>query len=120
MDLRIIDRIKNKHFLSLAGNGIMSVLGMLNMMILYRALSVSDIGMWVFFLSILLLVDTFRSGFLTTAFIKFYAGASEERSKEVLGSAWYLAIIVTGILVLLNVPAYFFFFILKISLLLFS
>lgn len=113
MDIRILDRLKNKHFLSLAGNGIMSVLGMLNMMILYRALSVSDIGMWVFFLSILLLVDTFRSGFLTTAFIKFYAGAGQERSKEVLGSAWYLAIVITGILVILNLPAYLFLFYIK-------
>ena len=63
----------------------MSVLGMLNMIILYRALSVENIGMWVFFLSILLLVDTFRSGFLTTAFIKFYPGATVERRAEVVG-----------------------------------
>lgn len=113
MNLQLLDRLKNKHFLSLAGNGVMSVLGMLNMMILYRALSVANIGMWVFFLSILLLVDTFRSGFLTTAFIKFYAGAGEERSKEVLGSAWYLGIIITGILLLLNLPAYLVLFYIK-------
>lgn len=92
----------------MAGNGIMSVLGMLNMIILYRALPVAGIGMWVFFLSILLLVDTFRSGFLTTAFIKFYAGANAARKREVVGSAWFIGGVITGVLVLINVPAYFF------------
>jgi O-antigen/teichoic acid export membrane protein len=106
MNINLLQKLKNKHFLSLAGNGIMSVLGMLNMIILYRALSVANIGMWVFFLSILLLVDTFRSGFLTTAFIKFYAGAPEARRAEVIGSAWFVAGCITGILLLLNVLAY--------------
>ena len=104
----ILEKIKNKHFLSLAGNGIMSVLGMITMAVLYRALPVSEIGVWVFFQSIVLLVDTFRSGFLTTAFIKFYAGATPERAAEVVGSAWYIASSITAILLLINLPAMFF------------
>jgi O-antigen/teichoic acid export membrane protein len=107
MAFEILQKLKNKHFLSLAGNGVMSVLGMLNMIILYRALPVASIGMWVFFLSILLLVDTFRSGFLTTAFIKFYAGSGEERKREVTGSAWFVGGAITLILAALNIPAYF-------------
>ena len=108
MGFELLQKVQNKHFLSLAGNGIMSVLGMLNMIILYRTLSVASIGMWVFFLSVLLLVDTFRSGFITTAFIKFYAGATPERKAEVVGSTWFIAGAITAILVVLNVPAYFF------------
>ncbi|MCF2488804.1 lipopolysaccharide biosynthesis protein [Dyadobacter sp. CY347] len=108
MAFQLLQKVKNKHFLSLAGNGIMSVLGMLNMIILYRALPVASIGMWVFFLSILLLVDTFRSGFLTTAFIKFYAGASPERKAEVVGSAWFIGGAITAILALINIPAFLF------------
>ena len=80
----------------------MSVLGMLTMILLYRALSVTDIGLWVFFLSTLLFVDTFRSGFITTAFIKFYAGSDNQRSTEVVGSAWVIAIGITATLVLLD------------------
>jgi O-antigen/teichoic acid export membrane protein len=106
MAFQISQKLRNKHFLSLAGNGIMSVLGMLNMIILYRALPVSSIGMWVFFLSILLLVDTFRSGFLTTAFIKFYAGATPARKAEVVGAAWFIGGTITGILLLINIPAF--------------
>lgn len=108
MALQLLQKFRNKHFLSLAGNGIMSVLGMLNMIILYRALPVASIGMWVFFLSILLLVDTFRSGFLTTAFIKFYAGATSTRKAEVVGSAWFIGGAITLILVILNIPAFLF------------
>jgi O-antigen/teichoic acid export membrane protein len=107
MAYKLLQKLKNKHFLSLAGNGVMSVLGMLNMIILYRALPVANIGMWVFFLSILLLVDTFRSGFLTTAFIKFYAGSSDSRKLEITGSAWFVGGAITLILCGLNIPAYF-------------
>ncbi|QEC66635.1 oligosaccharide flippase family protein [Panacibacter ginsenosidivorans] len=104
----IREKLQNKHFLSLAGNGIMSILGMITIALLYRVLSLSDIGVWVFFQSTVLLVDTFRSGFLTTAFIKFYAGSSKKRSAEVAGSTWYIALCITGILVAINLPAYFF------------
>ncbi|MCC8423764.1 lipopolysaccharide biosynthesis protein [Mucilaginibacter sp. UR6-11] len=105
---RVYNLIKNKYFLSLAGNVIMSGLGLITMTLIYRALSPSDAGTWVFFQSILLLIDTFRSGFLTTAFIKFYAGADKERTAEVAGSAWYLGIGVTFMLVLVSVSSLFF------------
>ena len=73
---KVYNLIKNKYFLSLAGNVIMSGLGLVTMTLIYRALSKSEAGTWVFFQSVLLLVDTVRSGFLTTAFIKFYSGAT--------------------------------------------
>ncbi|MDT3404205.1 oligosaccharide flippase family protein [Mucilaginibacter terrae] len=107
MWLKVITLIKNKHFLSLAGNVIMSGLALVTMVLIYHALSVTDAGIWVFFQSILILVETFRSGFLTTAFIKFYAGATPGRKVEVAGSAWWIALLITGILLLANIPAYF-------------
>ena len=95
-----LSKLRNKHFLSLAGNGVMSIFGLVTMAVLYRSLPVSEIGVWVFFQSTVLLVDTFRSGFLTTAFIKFCAGANPERAAEVTGS-------ITGCFILLNIPAFF-------------
>jgi O-antigen/teichoic acid export membrane protein len=106
MWLKVIALFKNKHFLSLAGNVIMSGLSLVTMIIIYHALSLSDAGIWVFFQSVLILVDTFRSGFITTAFIKFYAGANPQRMAEVAGSAWWISLIITGALLLLNIPSY--------------
>lgn len=107
MPAPLISKLKNKHFLSLAGNGIMSVFGLVLMALLYRSLPVSDLGVWIFFQSTVLLIDTFRSGFLTTAFIKFYAGTEKTRAQEVMGSAWLIGIAITGIFILLNIPALF-------------
>ncbi|MCC8407403.1 oligosaccharide flippase family protein [Mucilaginibacter sp. UR6-1] len=105
---KLLALIKNKHFLSLAGNIIMSGLGMLTTAIIYRSLTLAEVGIWVIFQTTILFVDTFRSGFLTTAFIKFYAGATPERAAEVVGSTWYIALGITGTLILLNLPVLFF------------
>ncbi len=86
----------------------MSIFGLVIAAVLYRALPVAELGIWVFFQSTLLLIETFRSGFITTAFIKFYAGASTQRANEILGATWYIALSITGIFILINIPAYFF------------
>jgi O-antigen/teichoic acid export membrane protein len=105
---KIIELIRNKHVLSLAGNIIMSGLGMLTTAIIYRSLTLEEVGIWVIFQTTILFVDTFRSGFLTTAFIKFYAGSSKERAAEVVGSTWFIALGITGAFILLNLPVLFF------------
>lgn len=98
----LIQKLNNKHFLSLAGNGSMSVVAMITVGLLYRSLSIEEIGYWVFFQAVAVLLDTFRTGFLQIALVKFYTGTDPVRSKEVLGSVWYLAIIITVALGLLN------------------
>ena len=110
---KVLNIIRNKHFLSLAGNIIMSGLGLVTMMLIYRSLSLTQAGTWVFFLSNLLFVDTFRSGFLTTAFIKFFAGSSQERSAEVAGSAWFVGAIISGILAIVSICSYPFLHLIK-------
>lgn len=104
----LLSYTKNKHFLSLAGNGVMAVFGLVIAAVLYRALPLHELGIWVFFQSTLLLIETFRSGFLTTAFIKFYAGATPQRANQILGATWYIGLVITGIFIALNIPAYFF------------
>lgn len=103
---KILSPLHNIHFQSLAGNGVMAVFGMLIIAILYRALSVQDIGIYVFFMTVLGLIDTLRSGFITTAFIKFYSGTTGAVAREIAGSAWCLALIITGALIVLNVIFY--------------
>ncbi len=96
-------RLNNKHFLSFAGNGSMAVLSILTYALLYRLLPENDMGNWIFFQTAFALLDAIRTGFLQTAFIKFYSGAPPERQSAVAGSTWYIAIVITLILALPNI-----------------
>src|ERR1700730_6554359 len=103
---RFIAKLNNKHFFSLAGNVTMSAFTILSMSMLYGFLpDKAAVGNWVFFQTIFGLVDMFRTGFLTTATIKFYSGASKERAMEVVGSTWVLGSLITLGLLVLNMPA---------------
>jgi O-antigen/teichoic acid export membrane protein len=105
--MNLKSKLRNRHFLSFSGNMVVSVLSLVTVMILTRALSLEIFGVWVFFQSILILVDTFRSGFITNGFIKFYSGVSAEKATDVEGSAWFIALCITGIMTVLNVLALF-------------
>lgn len=48
---------KNRHFLSLAGNGIMAVFGLLSNALLFRLLSEREMGSWLIYQSIFVLID---------------------------------------------------------------
>jgi O-antigen/teichoic acid export membrane protein len=98
----IWQKINNKHFLSLAGNGMMAVMATVTVGLLFRFLSSEQMGYWVLFQTFSVLVDTFRTGFLQVALIKFYTGTDQERAKTVLGSVWYLAIVITLVFCLIN------------------
>lgn len=97
---------KNRHFLSLAGNGIMAVFGLLSNALLFRLLSEREMGSWLIYQSIFVLIDSFRTGFLQTALIKFYSGADEIRRTEIAGATWYISTIITLIFVGINMLAF--------------
>ncbi|GAB3636468.1 hypothetical protein GCM10027422_20580 [Hymenobacter arcticus] len=97
--------LQNRHVQSLTGNGVMAVFSVLTYSILFRFLAEADMGNWIFFQFSFLLLDTFRTGLLQTALIKFYAGADAARQRCVAGSAWFLGLAVTGIFVVLNLLA---------------
>lgn len=90
-----LSKFKNKHFLALVGNLVISGFSVLTIALLYRVLPKNDMGIWFFFLTVSGLADAIRNGFLTTATVKFYAGTTNEKGIEVLGSVWYLAIALT-------------------------
>jgi O-antigen/teichoic acid export membrane protein len=95
--------LQNNHLMSLSGNVVVSVLSLVSASLLFRAMELHETGMWFFFMSTLSFVETFRSGFIYTAFIKNYSGAEKGRAAEVLGSTWVIALAITGALILLNV-----------------
>jgi len=104
---RMFSVVKNMHFQSLMANGLMSLFGVITLSILYRSLSIVDIGVYIFFLSIIGLIDNLRAGFLTITIVKFFSGTSTEKGKEVAGSAWLLSIVIAGMFLIINIPTYF-------------
>lgn len=97
--------LRNRHFLSLTGNGIMAVFGLFANMMLFRMLTKAEMGNWVIYQLVFVFIDSFRSGFLQTALIKFYSGADATRRKEIAGATWYIASCITLIFLMLNLIA---------------
>lgn len=98
-----LSKFRNKHFLALVGNLIISGFSVITISLLYRILTKSDAGTWFFFLTVVGLADAIRNGFLTTATVKFYAGTDKQRGAAVLGSVWFLAIGLTAIVAIINI-----------------
>ncbi len=103
----ILSYIRNKHFLSFFTNGITAVLSLISIGLIFRFLTPEEAGIWIFFQTAFVLIDTFRTGFLQTAFIKFYGGTQPQRASEVAGSTWYLALLITAAVFVANVIAWF-------------
>ncbi len=103
-------KLINKHTLSLASNAIMPVLGMAILSLMARNLPEADFGDYIFFLVVFTLADTFRTGFLQTSLIKYYAGTDAERSANVAGSAWFVGLSIIFTFAIGNVIVYFFYF----------
>ncbi|MGV3638948.1 MAG: lipopolysaccharide biosynthesis protein, partial [Adhaeribacter sp.] len=94
--------LKNTHLMSLTGNVAVSGMSLISASLLFRSMELHETGIWFFFVSTLSFVETFRSGFVATAFIKNYSGAEKNRAAEVLGSTWVIALGITAILIVLN------------------
>lgn len=106
--MNFIKKLINKHTLSLASNAIMPIVGMVSVSLLARNLTEKDFGRWIFFLITFTLANFFRSGFLQTSLVKFYAGATKEKARNVVGSTWFIGIILTSILGGLSLIAFSF------------
>jgi O-antigen/teichoic acid export membrane protein len=87
----------------------MSLFGIITISLLYRALTPTDAGIYIFLFTLINLIDTIKSGFMTTAFIKFYSGSDEKRAAEIIGSTWILTILIIAFLVFANLICYIFY-----------
>ena len=102
MGFKILTVIQNKHFHSLLGNIISAFLNVLSFSILVRLLPLSAFGEWVLFIGTYTILDQIRTALLQSGVIKFYAGTTPETARKEAGSAWYLAWILTAVIVVLN------------------
>ena len=103
-----LSKLNNKHFLVLMQNGFTQVIGFGTSFLLFHYLSMEAVGMWYFVQSIVALCESARYGFLATATVTFYAGATPERAATVLGSVWFLALALSLLVLGLNAGALLF------------
>lgn len=102
---KITSYLNNKHFLSLSGNLIIQIVNTIYFALLFRYMKVEALGAFVFFNSILGLLDALRSGFINTAFVRAYSGAVPSRAAEVMGSTWVNSLLLTLAVAFINLVA---------------
>lgn len=94
--------------MSLVSNAAMPLIGMLVLSLMAHNLHKVDFGNYIFFLIVFTLADTFRSGFMQTSVVKFYAGADKKRAINIAGSAWSVGLIITVTFVFVDFLLYTF------------
>lgn len=107
--MSFLKKIVNKHTISLLSNASMPLIGMVVLSLMAHNLHKADFGNYIFFLQTFLLTDTFRTGFMQTSLMKFYAGASKRQAANVAGSAWHIGFIITIVFVIADLLLYLFF-----------
>ncbi len=107
--MSFVKKLLNKHTLSLASNAVMPVIGMVTVGLLARSLTKPDFSDWIIFLTTFTLANLFRSGFLQTSLVKFYAGADKDQTEVVAGSTWYLGFALTALLGFFSLIAFIFY-----------
>jgi len=94
--------LKNDNILSLLGNVVVAVFGLLSFFVLARILPIKDLGEWVLFITAGNFIEMMRFGITRTAIIRFLSGSKEEERQKFIGSNWVISIkstlIIIGIL----------------------
>ena len=103
-----LSSLNNKHFLVLMNNGFTYVFNFAVGYLLFHYLSMEATGMYFFVQMLVSLCGSARDGFLATSTVTFYAGATPERGATVLGSVWFLGLILSAVILLLNAGAFLF------------
>ena len=106
----ILNKLRNNHFLSFAGNAIVAGMGFCLYAVLAHNLATkAELGYWVFFIINVTLADIFRTGFLQNSLIKFYSGTDLNRSLNIAGSTWYIGFYITAIACIIDLAFYLFY-----------
>lgn len=101
----LVKLIKEKHFLSLAGNFFTAVFGFLTFIILVRSLDKESFGEWVLFITAATLSDLLRFGVTRVALTRYLSGIQGEERKEFIGSSWLIGLLTILIFCIILFPA---------------
>ena len=93
--------LREDNFLSLAGNVIIAILGIVGFAILARTFSLDIFGEWVLFITAGSFVEMFRFGITNTGLIRYLSGAEEEQRVKYIGSNAIISLCVTVLIALI-------------------
>ena len=94
--------VRTNAFVSLLGNGVSALLGLLTLAILARVCSKEEFGKWILFLTVYALADTLRSGLILNALIRNLATeTSVPMIRRWAGAAWQLSAAFLGVMTVL-------------------
>lgn len=90
---------------SLSSNGLIAILGFINLGFIARLFSQADAGMWFMLLTVYTLLEMLRSGWVQTPFVRFYILANGYTQQlKLVAAAWQLLIVITLIISLFLIP----------------
>jgi O-antigen/teichoic acid export membrane protein len=94
--------LRTNAFVSLLGNGLSAILGLVTLAVLARVCTKEEFGKWILFLTVYSLADTLRSGLILNALIRHLAAeTSPTMIRRWAGAAWQLSGAFLGVMTVL-------------------
>lgn len=95
MKKRLIQILKEDNFLSLSGNLVIALFGIISFSLITRTLSLIEFGEFVIFVAGASFMEMFRFGITNTAVIRFLSGADLNQRSKLIGSNALISLIST-------------------------
>jgi O-antigen/teichoic acid export membrane protein len=103
----VAGRLNNRHFLSLSSNVMTLLLNVSSIALTTRLLNIEKFGEWQYFLYVLATTEATRTYVVQTGLFKYLGTSTAGReAQQWVGSAWAILLGITGVILLLSVPAW--------------
>lgn len=103
----IIQIIRSKSFISLVGNGLGALLGVVTFALLARVLDKGTFGPYLIFLAIYGIFETLRVGMVMNAMVRNLAHCqTKEDEQQVIGSTQFITLVLTAMYIVVIVLLY--------------
>lgn len=102
----ILQRLNNRHVLSLGSNVLATALSLLWYILIVRLLTIEEFGQWTVFLYAFGTADSVRTYVVQTGLIKYLSGAAKPDAQRLAGSGWAILLSISAIVVLLSIPGW--------------
>jgi len=98
--------VKEMNFLSLSGNMVVALFGLINFALLARYFEPTDFAKWVIFISSGSLVEMIIKGIMSNALIRFLSGSTDQEKPTLIGSGIVIGVFTSLIIVFVLVLCY--------------